>query len=96
MGYPSLTVLLGSLGLRPGVLVAQAPPQVVGDLDRVATLGDLACLAVKAGVNLRVGIELPLSALSLWIARHAELVRRRPQRDPGQTTGRKPLESRSN
>lgn len=30
-------------------------------------------------IVLGVGIELPLAAVSLWIARHAELVRRRPQ-----------------
>ena len=32
-------------------------------------------------IVLGVGIELPLAAVSLWIARHAELVRRRPPRE---------------
>jgi hypothetical protein len=32
---------------------------------------------------LGIGIELPLAALSLWLARHAELVRRGPGRYPG-------------
>ena len=34
-------------------------------------------------IILGVGIELPLAVLSLWLARHAELVRRRPHRHPG-------------
>ena len=34
-------------------------------------------------VILGVGIELPLAAVSLWLARHAELVRRQPSRHPG-------------
>jgi hypothetical protein len=36
-------------------------------------------------VLLGIGIELPLAALSLWIARHAELVRRHPGRQPSET-----------
>lgn len=51
-------------------------------------------------IALGVGIELPLAAVSLWIARHAELVRRRPPAltpgTPRETTGRNSLESRSN
>lgn len=34
-------------------------------------------------VGLGVGIELPLAAVSLGIARHVELVRRRPRAHPG-------------
>ena len=34
-------------------------------------------------VILGVGIELPLAAVSLWLARHAELVRRHPRRQAG-------------
>jgi hypothetical protein len=33
-------------------------------------------------IVLGVGIELPLAAVSLWIAGHAELVRRREARGP--------------
>jgi hypothetical protein len=36
-------------------------------------------------VLLGVGIELPLAALSVWIARHAELVRRHPGRQPSES-----------
>lgn len=32
---------------------------------------------------LGVGIELPLAVISLWLARHAELVRRHPRRQHG-------------
>ena len=46
---------------------------------------------------LGVGIELPLAAVSLWIARHAELVRRRERPRPARPDhrgGRQPSESR--
>jgi hypothetical protein len=36
-------------------------------------------------VALGVGIELPLAGLSLWLARHAELVRRHPGRHLSET-----------
>lgn len=39
-------------------------------------------------VILGVGIELPLAALSLWLARHAELVRRQPPRHPRRQNAR--------
>ena len=43
-------------------------------------------------IVLGVGIELPLAAASLYIARHAELVRRRPAR--GAHPGRQPERTR--
>ena len=42
---------------------------------------------------LGVGMELPLAILSLWLARHAELVRRRPEPRPGQHQGRQASDS---
>ena len=38
-------------------------------------------------IALGVGLELPLAALSMWLARHAELVRRRPLRHPRRQAG---------
>jgi len=42
---------------------------------------------------LGVGMELPLAILSLWLARHAELVRRRPEPRSGQHHGRQASDS---
>jgi hypothetical protein len=41
-------------------------------------------------VILGVGMELPLAALSLWLARHAELVRRQPRARSARHPARRP------
>src|SRR4051794_7023791 len=49
----------------------------------------------QAGI-LGVGIELPLAALSLWLARHAELVRRHPAPRPAHPARRPAHPGRQN